>query len=76
MPVTIIKIKVKIIMKKILKTLLIFSSLLVSYNTFAYGTSSGTEQCKKPRFNRFSLPTYKAPERINVAPESEFSFTI
>ena len=63
-------------MKKILKSLLLFSALMISYNAFAYNGKSVDEQCKKPRFDRFSLPIYKAPERIDVAPESEFSFKL
>ena len=63
-------------MKKILKSLLLFSALMMSYNASAYNGKSIDEQCKKPRFNHFSLPTYKAPERIDVAPESEFSFRL
>lgn len=63
-------------MKKILKTLFIFSALIVSYSASAYNGKPLDEQCKKPRFDRFSLPIYKPPERINVAPESEFSFRL
>jgi hypothetical protein len=34
------------------------------------------EQCKKPIFQQFSLPNYKAPARIEVEPEAEFSFIL
>jgi len=61
---------------KRLKPVLILSTLMMSYSAFAYNTSPGVEQCKKPRFDRFSLPIYKVPGRIEVAPESEFSFTL
>lgn len=63
-------------MKKILKTGLLFFTLVVSYSAFAYNTSSVAEQCKKPKFQQFSLPIYRAPERIEVPPESEFSFIL
>jgi hypothetical protein len=63
-------------MKKILKSLLLFSALMMSYSALAYNGKPVDEQCKKPRFDRFSLPTYKASERIEVAPESEFSFRL
>ncbi len=63
-------------MKKILKSLLLFSALMMSYSVSAYNGKPVDEQCKKPRFDHFSLPTYKAPERIEVAPESEFSFRL
>ena len=63
-------------MKKILKSLLLFFALIVSYNASAYNGKAVDEQCKKPRFDHFSLPIYKVPERIDVAPESEFSFRL
>ncbi len=63
-------------MKKILKILFLFSALISSYNVAAYNGKSVDEQCKKPRFDHFSLPIYKVPERIVVAPESEFSFRL
>ncbi|MDQ7091738.1 MAG: hypothetical protein Q9M50_14070 [Methylococcales bacterium] len=63
-------------MKKILKTLLLFSVLITSYSASAYNGGAVDEQCKKPRFERFSLPVYKVPARIEVEPESEFSFVL
>jgi len=63
-------------MKKILKLLLLFFTLMISYSASAYNGKPVDEQCKKPRFDRFSLPINKAPARIDVAPESEFSFRL
>lgn len=63
-------------MKKILKSLLLFSALVMSYSASAYNGKPLAEECKKPRFDHFSLPIYKAPSKADVAPESEFSFTL
>lgn len=47
-------------------------------NGAAYAYSSGPtdEVCKKPKFNNFNLAEYKAPEKKEVAPESELSFVV
>ena len=62
--------------KNALKMLFLFSALTLSYSASAYNGKPMTEQCQKPHFDKFSLPVYKVPERIEVAPESEFSFTV
>ncbi|NOT11718.1 MAG: hypothetical protein HOP23_07810 [Methylococcaceae bacterium] len=42
----------------------------------AYSPEMQKEVCKKPKFREFDLPEYKAPDYPEVAPESEFSFTL
>ncbi len=69
-------IKVKIMIKNSLKMMFLFSALTLSYSANAYNGKPMAEQCQKPHFDKFSLPVYKVPERIEVAPESEFSFTL
>lgn len=63
-------------MKNLLKLLLISSALLLSHNATAFSGKTISEQCKIPKFKNFSLTEYKAPERIEVAPESKFSFLV
>lgn len=52
-----------------IKWLMVFIFVSLSANALAYGTSSSTKSCSKPKFNQFSPPHLTA-----VAPESEFSF--
>ncbi len=63
-------------MKKLLKLIILSSAVTFSHQAFAYNSGNVEEKCKDPSFKRFSLPEYKAPERIEVSPESEFSFII
>ncbi len=42
----------------------------------AYSAGDVDEICKKPQVREFSLPTYEEPEKIEVAPESKFSFIL
>jgi hypothetical protein len=51
-------------------------AVLLNTPAFAYSVGDVEEVCKKPQFRDFSLPEYKEPEKIEVAPESEFSFMI
>ncbi|MCK5871363.1 MAG: hypothetical protein KAG26_00935 [Methylococcales bacterium] len=62
--------------KNTLKILFLFSAFSLSYNASAYNGKPITEICQKPHFDKFSLPVYKVPERLEVTPESEFSFTV
>ena len=63
-------------MKKLLKFIIISSIFTLSQPAFAYNAGNLEEKCKPPSFKSFSLPEYKAPERLEVTPESEFSFLI
>ncbi|NOQ34794.1 MAG: hypothetical protein GQ569_02750 [Methylococcaceae bacterium] len=63
-------------MKNLFKIILIFSALVVSHNATAYSSKGASEQCKMPRFDNFSLAEYSSANKVEVAPESEFSFTV
>ena len=63
-------------MNNLLKLMLMSSALLYMQTAAAFNTKPVPEECKNPKFEKFSLPTYKAPERIEVPPESEFSFVL
>jgi hypothetical protein len=63
-------------LKKTLKIILLFSTLITTHNAFAFNGKPLTEECQTPRFDKFSLPVYKAPQRLEVPPEAEFSFTL
>jgi hypothetical protein len=62
---------------KALKAALLIAAVLFNGAAFAYSSEGETEEiCKKPKFMNFSLPEYKAPEKTEVAPESELTFMI
>ena len=63
-------------MKILIKLLLISSALLTSANVAAFSSKVRSEECKKPQFKGFSLTEYKAPKKIEIPPESEFSFIV
>jgi hypothetical protein len=63
-------------MKISVKILSLIAIALVSTNAIAYSPEMKKEICKKPKFREFNLPEYKAPDYKEVAPESEFSFTL
>lgn len=50
--------------------------LASSVEVWAYSAGEVEETCKKPQVREFSLPIYQEPEKIEVAPESEFSFKL
>ncbi|MDD2865225.1 MAG: hypothetical protein PHC99_10970 [Methylococcales bacterium] len=45
-------------------------------NCYAYSAGEVEELCKKPKIHDFSLPVYQEPEKIEVAPESDLSFSL
>lgn len=63
-------------MKKIRLPLLVLTALLFSHNALAYNAGSVDEVCKKPKFSSFSLAEFTAAKKLEVPPESDFSFTI
>ncbi|MEQ1637229.1 MAG: hypothetical protein ABL903_11090 [Methylococcales bacterium] len=53
------------------------ATLLLSSNIFAYSNDADKKEvCKPPKMLEFSLKEYSQPERLEVAPESEFSFKL
>lgn len=61
---------------KIIKLALTIAALGINGAAIAYEEDIKEEVCKKPKYTDFSLTEYKEPERIEVAPESEFEFKI
>ncbi|MGR8980006.1 MAG: hypothetical protein ACU84H_07960 [Gammaproteobacteria bacterium] len=61
---------------KIIKFALAFVAVSASGAAIAYEDEKVEQFCKKPKYYDFSLPEYKEPEKIEVAPESEFEFKI
>lgn len=51
----------------------LFGSSVASY---AYSVGEVEEICKKPKIHDFSLPVYQEPEKIEVAPESDLTFSL
>jgi hypothetical protein len=60
--------------KKMLKAVLFTAVILANGAAFAYSPDELKKECHKPKFTDFTLTEYKAPENIETAPESEFSF--
>jgi hypothetical protein len=61
---------------KIIKIALAMAALCMNGAAIAYEADVEEDVCKKPKYTDFSLTEYKEPERIEVAPESEFEFKI
>jgi hypothetical protein len=61
---------------KMVNPILLIAAILFTGTAFAYDPGTVEEVCKKPQFRDFSLPVYQEPEKTEVAPESEFTFTI
>jgi hypothetical protein len=58
------------------KSVLFIAVLIFNSAAFAYSPEMEEQACKKPKFREFSLPEYKAPDFLQVPPESEFTFTL
>ncbi len=56
---------------KIIPILLVIGLSVLSQNISAYGSSSSTTTCKKPRFSEFN-----PPHLAKVSPQSEFSLLV
>lgn len=61
---------------KIVKSTLFIAAVFLNGAAFAYSPEMTEQDCKKPRFTDFNLSEYKAPENIEIAPESELSFKV
>jgi hypothetical protein len=60
----------------LIKSLAMFISVFFSISALAYSPEMEEGMCKKPKYREFSLIEYKTPEFVEVAPESEFTFTL
>ncbi|MCX7096730.1 MAG: hypothetical protein NTV43_02360 [Methylococcales bacterium] len=58
------------------KSALCVAAFLVGGPAFGYSPEELEQSCKKPHFTDFNLTEYKAPENIEIAPESEFIIKI
>jgi hypothetical protein len=63
------------ITKKI-KSALFIAVFLFTGQATAYSPEELEQACKKPRFTDFNLTEYKAPDNVEIAPESEFIIKI
>ena len=61
---------------KMIKSALFIAVVLVNGQAAAYSPEELEQACKKPRFTDFNLTEYKAPDNIEIAPESEFIIKI
>ena len=61
---------------KIFEFALFIAVVLFNGEAGAYSPEELEQSCKKPRFTDFNLTEYKAPDNIEVAPESEFIIKI
>ncbi len=61
---------------KIVKSAVFIAAVVLNGSAFAYSPEMTEQDCKKPRFTDFSLTEYKAPEFVQIAPESAFFFKV
>ena len=61
---------------KIFKSALVIAVVLFNGEVAAYSPEELEQACKKPHFTDFNLTEYKAPDNIEIAPESEFIIKI
>ena len=61
---------------KMFKSALFIAVVLFNGQAAAYSPEELEQACKKPRFTDFNLTEYKAPDNIEIAPESEFIIKI
>jgi len=55
---------------------LFIATVLFNGAATAYSPEETEQVCKKPHFTDFNLTEYKAPDNIEIAPESEFIIKI
>lgn len=61
---------------KMFKFALFIAAVLFNGQAGAYSPEELEQSCKKPHFTDFNLTEYKAPDNIEIAPESEFIIKI
>ena len=59
-------------MTKMFKSALFIAMVFFNGAAAAYSPEELEKTCKKPHFTDFNLTEYKAPDNIQIAPESEF----
>jgi len=58
------------------KSVCVFAIAMFSATASAYSKDDAEEACKKPQFRDFTLSEYQEPEKLEVAPESEFTIML
>ena len=58
------------------KSALFITAVLFCNTASAYSPEELAKDCKKPKFTDFNLTEYKAPDNIEIAPESDFIIKI
>ena len=61
---------------KMFKSALFIAVVLFNGEAAAYSPEELEQACKKPHFTDFNLTEYKAPDNVEIAPESEFFIKI
>lgn len=61
---------------KMFKFSFFIAAVLFNGQAAAYSPEELEQSCKKPHFTDFNLTEYKAPDNIEIAPESEFIIKI
>ena len=61
---------------KMFKSALFIAVVLFNGPAAAYSPEELEQSCKKPRFTDFNLTEYKAPDNLEIPPESEFIIKI
>ena len=61
---------------KMFKSAFYIAVILFNSAAVAYSPEELEKSCKKPHFTDFNLTEYKAPDNIEIAPESEFIIKI
>ena len=61
---------------KMFKSALLIAAVLFNGAAVAYSPEELEQACKKPRFTDFNLTEYKAPDNVEIAPESDFIIKI
>ena len=61
---------------KMFKSALFIAVFFFNGTATAYSPEELEQACKKPHFTDFNLTEYKAPDNIEIAPESEFIIKI
>ena len=56
---------------KLVKSAVFIAVVLFNGQAAAYSPEELEQACKKPRFTDFNLTEYKAPDNIEIAPETE-----
>jgi hypothetical protein len=61
---------------KLIKSVLLVAVILASGAAVAYSPEELAKECHKPKFTDFTLTEYKAPDQIETAAETKFSFKV